>query len=372
MPLLLAALCLCAAGAPTLAFDPDAGRTGAVEVHGLTRDQLGRLEDAAKTTGWPAILSLRLAAADADSPAMLGTHAVDGDLLRFTPRFPLRPGQEYRATFAPAAAGLRSLKPLDAAVSLPARPESPRAAVEHVYPSREILPENQLKFYLHFTRPMSQGDSYRHIRLLDAGGRAIELPFLELGEELWDETGARLTVFIDPGRIKRGLKPREEVGPVFEEGQSYTLVVAADWPDADGRPLAREHRKPIRIAAPDERQPDTARWTVDAPRAGSADSVTIRFDEPLDHAMLRRVIRVVAPDGRPVAGTVEIDREETRWRFTPETTWPAGRHELRVETTLEDLAGNSLARPFELDVFHPIERQTAPESTSIPFNVTAP
>ena len=33
---------------------------------------------------------------------------------------------------------------------------------------------------------------------------AIELPFLEIDEELWDPAMMRLTLFIDPGRIKRG------------------------------------------------------------------------------------------------------------------------------------------------------------------------
>ncbi len=50
---------------------------------------------------------------------------------------------------------------------------------------------------------MSRGDSYRHIQLRDAKGKAVELPFLELGEELWNPDMTRLTLFIDPGRVKR-------------------------------------------------------------------------------------------------------------------------------------------------------------------------
>ena len=74
-----------------------------------------------------------------------------------------------------------------------------------VYPSADRLPENQLKFYLHFSAPMSQGDCYRHIKLLDARGKAVDLPFLELDQELWDPTGTRFTLFFDPWRIKRAI-----------------------------------------------------------------------------------------------------------------------------------------------------------------------
>ena len=111
------------------------------------------------------------------------------------------------------------------------------ARLVQVYPTSDRLPENQLKFYVHFSAPMSRGDSYRYIHLLESENGEVDLPFLELGEELWSQDGTRLTVFFDPGRIKRGLKPREEVGPSLEEGKSYTLRIDADWPDAPSDPL---------------------------------------------------------------------------------------------------------------------------------------
>ena len=48
--------------------------------------------------------------------------------------------------------------------------------VEAVYPTAERLPENQLKFYLHFSAPMSRGEAYRRVQLLDEKGKAVELP----------------------------------------------------------------------------------------------------------------------------------------------------------------------------------------------------
>src|SRR5262249_20228739 len=154
-------------------------------------------------------------------------------------RFPLEPGVRYRAVFGPAD---RPGERIETIVSLPRRPTVPTTVI-HVYPSASRLPENQLKFYLHFSAPMSRGEAYQHIRLLDAKGKPIDLPFLELDQELWDAEGQRFTLFFDPGRIKRGLKPREEVGPALEEGKRYTLVIDRAWSDAEGNPLKETHRK---------------------------------------------------------------------------------------------------------------------------------
>jgi hypothetical protein len=41
-------------------------------------------------------------------------------------------------------------------------------------------------------------------------------------------------------------------------------------------------------------------------------------------------------------------------------------------TTLEDLAGNSIARPFEVDIFRPVQHQVKTETVQVPFAVAAP
>src|SRR2546425_7490559 len=109
---------------------------------------------------------------------------------------------------------------------------------------------------------MSEGDCYRHIKLLDAKGKAVDLPFLELDQELWDSEGKRFTLFFDPGRIKRGLKPREELGPPLEEGKTYAFVVDRDWLDAEGNPLKESYRKSFRVGPPDDSPPDPKTWVI--------------------------------------------------------------------------------------------------------------
>lgn len=301
----------------------------------------------------------RITVTVADSTVPLfGESRREGGELVFQPRFPLREGMTYRATAGP----------LEATFSVPARAPSPPTVLRHIHPSRDVLPENQLKFYLHFSAPMARGDAYRRIRLVESGGKEVDMPFLELGEELWDRTGTRLTLFFDPGRIKRGLKPREEAGPLLEEGKSYTLAVDAEWRDAAGRPLKEGYRKAFKVGPPDDRQPDPRRWKLTAPSAGTREPLTVVFDEPLDAGMLSRVVAVLQA-GSPVGGRVEVDQDETRWRLHPESPWKAGQYALGVDSVLEDLAGNSVGRPFEVDVFRDVERKIGSSTVTVPFEV---
>jgi hypothetical protein len=76
--------------------------------------------------------------------------------------------------------------------------------------------------------------------------------------------------------------------------------------------------------------------------------------------------------GRKVVGTVAVDEEETRWRFTPAAAWAPGRYFLVADTTLEDLAGNSIGRPFEVDLFRRVDREVKTETVRVPFAVAAP
>jgi hypothetical protein len=248
--------------------------------------------------------------------------------------------------------------------------DAPPTQVAVVYPSAAVLPENQLKFYLHFSAPMRQGVAFRHIKLLDAQGKPDELPFVDVGRELWDRSGTRLTLLLDPGRIKHGLKPREEQGPILHEGDEHTLVIDAAWPDALGRPLAATREKRFRVAAPDAEMPAVSRWKVSPPRAGRRAPLIVDFDEPLDHALLLGMLAVRGPDGEVLEGESITANEERRWSFTPAAPWMAGDYRLEATATLEDLAGNSLDKPFEVDLFEKIDGPgKRPAVVELPFVV---
>jgi hypothetical protein len=165
------------------------------------------------------------------------------------------------------------------------------------------------------------------------------------------------------------LRPREELGTVLAAGQDYTLMVDGDWADANGRLLAAPARKAFHVLPPDEVPIDPGRWSIDSPKAGGRDPLVVRFPEPLDHALLRRMIQVDGAAGKRTKGAIEVSDAETRWQFTPDEPWPAGDYELVVDTDLEDLAGNAIGRAFDADMFGPIKKRIETETVSIPFAV---
>src|SRR5262249_16285899 len=136
--------------------------------------------------------------------------------------------------------------------SIPKSSASPTTVIQQIYPTANKLPENQFRFYIHFSAPMSRGEAYQHIQLLTAAGKPVEQAFLELNEELWDPEMRRLTLLFHPGRVKKGLQPREELGPILEEGKSYTLVIDSKWTDAKGNPLKESFRKAFKVTAAEE------------------------------------------------------------------------------------------------------------------------
>src|SRR5207249_663090 len=206
--------------------------------------------------------------------------------------------------------------------------------VSHVYPTTGVLPENLLKFYLHFSAPMSRGHIYDYIHLRDDTGKEVELPFLEIDEELWDPAMTRLTLFIDPGRIKRGVRPLEEVGPALQEGKRYTLVIDRGWKDGAGNLLKEGFQKYFKAGSPDREPPNPAQWKIRAPKAASRQPVTIIFPKPMDHALAQRVIHVTNQSGELLLGQAHLQDEERHWTFVPDAPWQGGAHRLVVETTI--------------------------------------
>lgn len=296
---------------------------------------------------WSNVLAVTVVGGD--GTPMLGDYSTtvgaDGERsIRFASRFAMEPGRSYRATFLGGTARM-----IESTATVPLPPKTEPGAVTHVYPSADELPENLLRLYVHFSEPMRRGEAYDRIRLLDEAGQAVPTPFLTLGEELWDETGRRLTLFFDPGRIKRGLKPREDLGPILEAGKNYTLVIDRQWRDAHGQPLRVEFRKRLHVSRPADFGIDCAQWSIEPPAAGTRSPLIVRFSAPLDHALLLSMIAVARSGGEPLAGRVTVADHERSWRFEPKEPWPAGDFELVVHRALEDVAGNRIGRPFEVD-----------------------
>jgi hypothetical protein len=329
-------------------------------------DVVGLTGSASRLTAdqWAASFQVRTSEADTSLPSVAGRYAWLRDTIRFTAAYPLVPGQTYHVRLdggliAPRAVLQGGAGDCDAAPRLIdttiavaiTRTLGDRTEVLAVYPTVDVLPMNQLKLYVHFSAPMRTGEASAHTRIIDeTDGRVVPDAFFSFDEELWDQTQTRLTLLFDPGRIKRGLMPNEELGLPLRAGRRYRLVIDAAWTDANGNSLRKTYVKRFAVAAPNRVAPRAARWSVTTPRAGTSDTLSVSFGEPMDEALLERLLVVRDSSGTPVAGKVVIARGEDRRQFVPASQWRAGRYAIDVGTDLEDLAGNNLRRLFDTDL----------------------
>ena len=143
--------------------------------------------------------------------------------------------------------------------------------VKQVYPSGRVLPENMLRFYIEFSAPMGRGGprSSTSVSLTDDGKEVVD-PFLPVEAEFWNPERTRFTLFFDPGRVKRGIKPNRDMGRALVAGRRYTLIVSdglARWarPAAQRGVPAHVHRGPGRR----KRRSIRPTWKIAAPTAGT-------------------------------------------------------------------------------------------------------
>lgn len=359
------AFVLAAAPAPALTLRLSEDQT-AFEVVGLERTLLAKLKDEPPAR-WPAVFRV-VVKNDSDSeniPPLLGTYSVTATGVRFEPRFPPQPGISYRASFHFKDAAINSV------ITVPKLDGAPKTAITAVYPSVDILPENLVRFYIHFNGPMNHKDIYRHLKLIRDDGKPVDMPFLEIDEQLWSADGTRLTIWCDPGRVKRNLVPRLEAGPVLEEGRRYTFIIDRNWEDADGRPLKQEFRKTFAVGPPDDSPVDPAMWSLIPPwpSKDGTSSLIVRLAKPHDRALLARMLWITDAAGKKVEGTITVGGGERVVTFAPAKPWTNGTYNLVIDTRLEDICGNRVGQPFEVDEFKPIERKIEAKTVSRPFVV---
>ncbi len=94
----------------------------------------------------------------------------------------------------------------------------------------------------------------------------------------------------------------------------------------------------------------------------------VDFGESLDNALARRVIHVTDAKNHEVVGKADLKSNERTWEFTPEERWSAGNYKVQAQDILEDLAGNNIGKPFEVDLFERVEKSPV-KLEAIPFRV---
>jgi hypothetical protein len=271
---------------------------------------------------------------------MAGHLIVDADEVCFVPRFPFMDGRTYAVSIdgVPAAVLLR-----------PERRVRTTTEVLSIHPRAQAVPRNLLRFYVTFSRPMSEGYARDHLHLVDDHGTPLDGALLATDYELWDGAHRRLTVLLDPARIKRGLAGHRAAGYAIRIGQPFRLVIDAGFRDARGAPLRADAVQHYDVVDDERRRVDPADWILRNPLRHTLEPLGVSFDRPLDHALLDHCLHVVNPDGRPVIGTDEVGPDERSWCLTPAEPWRGGPYELVIDDILEDVAGNSVTRVFDRD-----------------------
>jgi len=237
--------------------------------------------------------------------------------------------------------------------ALAAMPLAKAAPVE-IHPAGPVVPVNLLRFELRFDRPQRLPFDVERLKLLD--GQGIEIQHALLDVALPDADGRRITVLLDPGRVKTGVGPNLEAGRALKEGATVSLLVAGS--DADPSPVQKTWRVTAAVSHP--LQPQL--WQLGAPRQGSRDALTVDLRTPIGSAG-ERLIVVVNGRGHRVEGSVTLDDGDATWRFKPARPWATGRHRLVTHPGLEDPAGNRRCAAFEA----PIRSVETCEGASLEF-----
>jgi hypothetical protein len=295
-----------------------------------------------------AILTLALLAEKTKTPgpSMLGKYERHGLELTLTPRFPLSAGATYRATLK----ALGNVASLDYSVPLPEAKPPPR--VVKIYPSADVLPANHLRFYIYFDRPMRGGTKlFQHLAIIDDKGKEADEPWLV--DEIWDEENNCLILYIHPGRIKWGVELRQLMGPVLYEKRSYALVVRGEWTDLEGNKIGKDTIKEFRTTPEDRVRIELGDWKLTAPKAGTRDAVALTLPKSIDYRSLQTGLTVTNTRHQIVPGVIAIGKDEKSWRFTPSQPWHAASYRVSVSPDLEDVAGNTPVRPFDMDLLTP-------------------
>ena len=238
----------------------------------------------------------------------------------------------------------------------------PQPRVTDVYPTADVLPENLLRFYIYFTRPMGRENVLSSIKLLDSKGEVVSGAFLNNKFALWSPDGTRLTLLFDPGRVKTGLVAHNRLGRALQANQNYELVIESTLLSVDGIPLVETHRKPFRVSAEDFEAPNIQQWRLKKPRAGSKDSLQLKLNGAHDHLSLAYRIRVKDDAQKTLPGRIDIAEFESVWLFIPEQPWNSSNYSVVVDPLLEDIAGNRLTDLFEKPLANDNRSSARPKS----------
>jgi hypothetical protein len=211
-------------------------------------------------------------------------------------------------------------------------------AAIRIYPEAKVLPANTLRFYIHFPVPGEAHFDRDQLHLLNEKEQEVRDAFLVLSQELWSLDGHRLTVLVEPGRIKRGLGEDPDHDPALVVGQTYSLVITA---------LGQTARYTFRVGDPVLEEIKETSWRLTPPTVGSLEPAVVHFDRVMDAALCEDEIAVLTLSGEVVQTRVSLEPEGTTAQLIPSHPWRAGGHCLVMSERLEDVCGNRLGEALD-------------------------
>lgn len=286
---------------------------------------------------------IRVFVGEESQTSVIGVIVGSKDKHSFTPLIPFSPGQTYTLR--------KNNTEVLASFTIPGRAKTKTAELLAIYPKVDTVPENLLKMYFEFAQPMQEvGNALDFIRVTNETDSIETEPFLRLESELWNKDHRVLTLWLDPGRIKTDLIPNRERGLPLTAGKVYTLTVDSSWKSAEGIPLRQEYTKKFYVGFRDDEKPNINQWKLLLRDEDSIKSLHLDFGEPMDAFLAKEAIRIYDLNDTQINGKLELIKSGSTLTFVPDANWRNKEIEMRIESRLEDLAGNNLNRLFDTPI----------------------
>ena len=218
--------------------------------------------------------------------------------------------------------------------------------VVEVYPSADSLPENLLRFYVQFSESMKAVNNLENIKLVNEKGQEIVGAIFNNVYELWDSEQKHLTLILDLARVKTGLMANENLGRALVPGEHFQLIIEKAE-DIHGKPIEQPFVKEFFVTKADTVMPDVTKWKIIPPISNSKSPLQIAFPQVLDRLSLLNNLRLLDANNEIVKGKIEVTQKEKEWQFTPEEAWKKEDYTLKINSRLEDPAGNNLNGLFD-------------------------
>ena len=277
------------------------------------------------------------------STPVLGSFTLEEEKTIFRPVIPFSKGMSYEIKHdQKTLVEFTIIEPLENA-------EKPKLLA--MYPSQDTVPENLLKIYLVFSKPMQE--VHAALDYINVYNNTKDKPtdiFLPLQNELWNKEHTELTLWLNPGRIKRDLIPNREKGQPLERGNRYRVSISQQWQDAQGIYLEKGVVKEFYVGERDSKKPDVKNWKLQVPKKGTVGTLVIAFPEALDAMLLQETLVVRSADKEQITGTFRLGSKEQELIFQPDLVWKTSDYQLIIDSKLEDLGGNNLNHLFDKDL----------------------